>query len=93
MTDHHFSYHIRRIVKATNDLWKEDDSICWKCHHMKEPMNCLLCYCPRYDMGIDCGGDFVILDNGVKDCSNCNRPHDPVFVEEYLKAKLRTSDD
>ena len=56
---------------------------------MKEPMNCLLCFCPRFDMGIECGGDFVILDNGVKDCSNCNRPHDPIFVEEYLKAKLK----
>jgi Zn-finger protein len=44
-------------------------------------------------MGIECGGDFVILDNGVKDCTNCNRPHDPIFVEEYLKSKLRTGDD
>jgi Zn-finger protein len=40
-------------------------------------------------MGTECGGDFVILDNGVKDCSNCNKPHDRVFVEEYLKAKLK----
>jgi Zn-finger protein len=44
-------------------------------------------------MGMDCGGDFVILENGVKDCSHCIKPHDPVFVEEYLKSKLRTSDD
>jgi len=43
-------------------------------------------------MGIECGGDFVILDNGVKDCSNCNKPHDPLFVEEYLKSKLRICD-
>jgi Zn-finger protein len=87
--DPYFSYHIRRLVKATNDLWKEKDSICKKCHLMAYPMNCLLYYCPRYNMGTECGGDFVILDNGVKDCSNCNKPHDRVFVEEYLKAKLK----
>lgn len=88
MTDPYFSYHIRRLVKATNDLWEEGDSICQKCHSMKSPMNCLLCYCPRYEMGIDCGGDFVILENGVKDCSKCNKPHERVFIEEYLKSKL-----
>ena len=39
-------------------------------------------------MGMDCGGNFVILENGVKDCSNCNKPHEQVFIEEYLKSKL-----
>ena len=88
MTNKYFLYHIRRLVKATNDLWKEHDSICKKCHYITYPMNCLLCYCPRYDMGIECGGNFVILENGVKDCSNCNKPHEQVFIEEYLKSKL-----
>ena len=37
--------------------------------------NCLFCYCPLYCLGEDCRGNFVILDNGCKDCSNCNIPH------------------
>ena len=87
MFDNYINYHINRIIHATNDLYNEPNSICKKCHDMST-MNCLLCYCPRYNLGTECGGHFVILDNGVKDCSNCTIPHDPVFVAEYLKAKL-----
>ena len=47
------------------------------CHSTPNPdmFNCLFCYCPliQYD---DCGGDYVILDNGWKDCSNCMIPHE-----------------
>lgn len=37
--------------------------------------NCLFCYCPLYVLGAECGGDFVILENGIKDCSGCLFPH------------------
>ncbi len=37
--------------------------------------NCLFCYCPLYALGRDCGGNFVYLSNGIKDCSNCLYPH------------------
>lgn len=87
MIRRYVDYHIRRIVLSTMDLWKEENSICKKCHS-PDSINCLLCYCPRYDMGTECGGNFVILENGIKDCSDCAIPHDPVFVEEYLKYKL-----
>lgn len=87
MIEPYFDYHVRRIINATNDLWMEPDSICEKCH-TPESINCILCYCPWYELGINCGGDFVILENGVKDCSNCNIPHDPVFVKEYLRPRL-----
>ncbi|OQA45896.1 MAG: Cysteine-rich small domain protein [Bacteroidetes bacterium ADurb.Bin302] len=87
MIRRYVDYHIRRIVLSTMDLWKEENSICKKCHS-PDSINCLLCYCPRYDMGTECGGNFVILENGIKDCSDCTIPHDPVFVEEYLKYKL-----
>ena len=75
-------YHIKRIIKVTNNLYTEKDSICKKCHHIKGDMNCLLCYCPLYET--DCGGDYIILPNGIKDCSNCIIPHNPVFVKNYL---------
>ena len=47
------------------------------CHKTDHPedFNCLFCYCPLYTLGSHCGGNFVYLDNGVKDCSNCLVPH------------------
>lgn len=37
--------------------------------------NCLFCYCPLYALGDKCGGNFIYLENGCKDCSNCLFPH------------------
>lgn len=47
------------------------------CHEVedKEDFNCLFCYCPLYALGDRCGGNFRILDSGVKDCSGCIVPH------------------
>ena len=47
------------------------------CHNIKDTdnFNCLFCYCPLYLMGDKCGGNFEILKNGVKDCTNCTFPH------------------
>ena len=49
-----------------------------------ERFNCLFCYCPLYVLGDQCGGDFVYLENGIKDCSNCLRPHCPENYEQVL---------
>ena len=43
--------------------------------HKAEHINCLFCYCPLYTLGSGCGGNFKYLENGVKDCSGCLRPH------------------
>lgn len=40
-----------------------------------ESFNCLFCYCPLYALGKECGGNFTILENGVKDCGGCTIPH------------------
>lgn len=40
-----------------------------------ENFNCLFCYCPLYVLGEQCGGNFRILENGIKDCSDCIFPH------------------
>ena len=37
--------------------------------------NCLLCYCPLYALGPDCGGNFSYTKRGRKTCVNCNLPH------------------
>jgi len=46
------------------------------CHKGIDPelFNCLFCYCPLYMLKNECGGNYS-LKNGVKDCSECNKPH------------------
>lgn len=57
------------------------------CHQIDENdynnFNCLFCFCPLYHL--DCKGDYTILDNGIKDCSNCLIPH---FNRDYILQKL-----
>ena len=47
------------------------------CHKGADPndFNCLFCFCPLYPLGDRCGGHFVYLPNGCKDCSHCLYPH------------------
>jgi len=33
----------------------------------------MFCFCPLYNY--DCKGNFTILKDGIKDCSNCEVPH------------------
>ncbi|MDD3401098.1 MAG: GNAT family N-acetyltransferase [Eubacteriales bacterium] len=57
------------------------------CHRIDdiEKFSCQFCYCPLY-ANPKCGGNFVLLSNGVKDCSNCLRPHvDYDAIVERLK--------
>ena len=47
------------------------------CHKGADPenFNCLFCYCPLYALGDICGGNFRIIEKGIKDCTNCQLPH------------------
>lgn len=59
------------------------------CHDVEdeENFNCKYCYCPLYFLE-DCGSNYKILDNGVKDCSDCTFPHYADMVEvvgEYIE--------
>lgn len=46
------------------------------CHAGADPehFNCLFCFCPLYALDA-CPGNYVFLDNGIKDCSGCLFPH------------------
>lgn len=57
------------------------------CHDCKDPaqFNCLFCYCPLYALGEDCGGNFVYLENGIKDCTACTIPHSPGGFEHVME--------
>ncbi len=45
----------------------------YPCHKCTD-INCLFCFCPLYSFK-NCGGNFITLENGLKDCSNCILPH------------------
>ena len=66
------------------------------CHRECNPeqFNCLFCYCPLYDLGDQCGGNFDYTDdtNRVKNCANCTFPHDPANYEK-INAKLKGMND
>ncbi len=49
------------------------------CHSGADPekFNCMFCYCPLYALGDQCGGSFTYTESGIKDCTNCLRPHRP----------------
>lgn len=36
--------------------------------------DCEFCYCPAYFIP-NCGGNYHVLPNGIKDCSDCTLPH------------------
>ena len=57
------------------------------CHNGADPerFNCLFCYCPLYALGDKCGGNFTYLENGIKDCSGCLRPHKRENYDSIVK--------
>ena len=58
----------------------------YPCHPGADPdsFNCLFCYCPLYLLGEACGGEFRMLPNGVKDCTECLYPHDPANYDAII---------
>lgn len=59
------------------DFFQNKECEYFPCHAGADPekFSCLFCYCPLYALADRCGGNFVYLKNGIKDCSNCLRPH------------------
>ncbi|MBQ7965904.1 MAG: metal-binding protein [Ruminococcus sp.] len=59
------------------------------CHKVKndDNFNCLFCYCPLYFLP-QCGGNYTLIDNKTKDCTNCLIPHNRDNYE-YILLKLK----
>ena len=59
------------------DFFQNKECEYFPCHGDVDPetFSCLFCYCPLYALGDRCGGNFRYLENGIKDCSGCLRPH------------------
>ena len=62
---------------AKYDFFQHKDCEYFPCHKNADPetFSCLFCYCPLYALGDQCGGQFCYTETGIKDCSNCLRPH------------------
>lgn len=62
---------------ANYDFFQNKECEYFPCHQCvdKEKFSCLFCYCPLYALGDQCGGNFAYLENGIKDCSGCLKPH------------------
>ena len=68
-------------------FYQNRDCEFFPCHQGidSESFNCLFCFCPLYALGDRCGGSFTYLENGVKDCSRCVRPHRRENYEAVLE--------
>ena len=76
-------------MKNCHSFFTNKDCEYYPCHeNANENFNCLFCYCPLYAMGDKCGGNFKILPDGTKDCSNCTIPHSEKGYD-YIINKLR----
>ena len=62
---------------ANDDFFQHKQCEFYPCHPEADPetFSCLFCYCPLYALGEKCGGDFTYTAQGIKDCTNCLRPH------------------
>lgn len=70
-------YHGGEVREMSFDFVQNRSCEYFPCHTGADPeaFNCLFCYCPLYALGDRCGGNFSYTKDGVKDCSNCLRPH------------------
>ena len=68
------------------DFFQNRECEYFPCHRDADPdtFSCLFCYCPLYALGDRCGGNFTHLENGIKDCSGCLRPHRRENYEQII---------
>ena len=61
----------------------------YPCHECDTRLgyNCKYCFCPLYN-DFNCGGNYILLNNGKKDCSSCIIPHQNwKYIEDKLGFK------
>ena len=76
-------------MKNSSKYFKNEECEYFPCHQVQgEYFNCMFCCCPLYALGDKCGGNFVYIEGGIKDCSGCTLPHTEGSYER-ISAKLR----
>ena len=78
---------------AHYDFFQHKECEYFPCHPNadQETFSCIFCYCPLYALGDKCGGDFTYTETGIKDCTNCLRPHkreNYPFIQKQLAAVM-----
>ena len=65
--------------KYDHEFFQNLDCEYFPCHKTDDPdsFNCHFCYCPLYALDDECGGNFKYNKKGIKDCTDCLRPHVP----------------
>ena len=55
------------------------------CHDIDEDRHdCKFCYCPLFFA--DCNGNYSLTDEGIKDCTDCLKPHiDKKFIFKEIR--------
>lgn len=63
------------------------------CHKglTKDDCNCLFCYCPLYNT--ECEGEYKLLKNGIKDCTNCTWVHKKENYQKIMKKLIQINKD
>ncbi len=76
---------------ANYDFFQNKACEYFPCHAGADPetFSCLFCYCPLYPLGDRCGGNYTYLENGIKDCSACLRPHRRENYEQIQKSMMQ----
>ena len=76
-------------MKNSSAYFKNFECEAFPCHKIEgEYFNCMFCHCPLYALGDKCGGNFVYIEGGIKDCSNCTIPHTEAG-SEHVRSRLR----
>ena len=76
-------------MKNSYSYFKNEECEYFPCHKTSgEVFNCMFCCCPLYALGDACGGNFVYIEGGIKDCSACTIPHTEGGYDR-ISAKLR----
>lgn len=73
-------------VRESNGFYQNRECRYFPCHETDDTdnFNCFFCFCPLFHKN-DCGGNPLILENGVKSCENCMRPHKADSWEDIIK--------
>ena len=72
---------------AHYDFFQNKECEYFPCHPGADPeaFSCLFCYCPLYALGSRCGGQFTYTETGIKNCTDCLRPHRRENYQDILK--------
>lgn len=63
----------------------------YPCHTNVDTINCLFCFCPLYRIS-ECGGHYIMLASGIKDCSKCTLPHSSTGYDTIIRRLVEVNE-